>query len=125
MNKNVNEMNVDIIHAYTRKEAIEDGVLVDVSKLAKEAGFKWPVAMTSAVHAKYVQVPPAADWQDETGRLWDILMVLHFNIRQCSTQREGLLFTLRVDNGEGVVHLRPKSDASSPSRHCRRGGRNC
>lgn len=109
MNKNANEMNVDIIHAYTRKEAIEDGVLVDVSKLAKEAGFKWPVAMTSAVHAKYVQVPSAADWQDETGRLWDILMVLQINIRQCSTQREGLLFTLRVDNGEGARKVTLKS----------------
>ena len=32
----------DLIHSYTRAQAIEDGVLVDVSDVAKEAGFKLP-----------------------------------------------------------------------------------
>ncbi|MCF5089180.1 hypothetical protein GIW57_03195 [Stenotrophomonas sp. PA-6-5C] len=35
----------DLIHSYTRAQAIEDGVLVDVSDVAKEAGFKLPVAI--------------------------------------------------------------------------------
>jgi len=30
-----------VIYAYTRAQAIEDGVLVDVSKMAKEAGIKF------------------------------------------------------------------------------------
>lgn len=37
------------ISIYTREQALEDGVLVDVSDLAREAGFKIPVAVTSAV----------------------------------------------------------------------------
>src|SRR4051812_27741843 len=38
----------EVIFAYTRKQAIEDGVLVDVTETAKEAGFKIPVALTRA-----------------------------------------------------------------------------
>ena len=36
----------DVIYTYTREQAIEEGVLIDVSEMASEAGFKWPVAVT-------------------------------------------------------------------------------
>lgn len=39
------------VSIYTRQQVIEDGVLVDVSELAKETGFKIPVAFTAAVWA--------------------------------------------------------------------------
>ena len=42
----------DLIHSYTRAQAIEDGVLVDVSDVATEAGFKLPVAITRAAWAQ-------------------------------------------------------------------------
>jgi hypothetical protein len=38
----------DLIHRYTRADALRDGVLVDVSATAREAGFRWPVALTRA-----------------------------------------------------------------------------
>ncbi|WP_437203407.1 DUF6573 family protein [Planctomicrobium sp. SH664] len=69
-----------LIFAYTRKQAIEDGTLVDVSDLAKEAGFKFPVAITAAAWTAAVEVPFNAPGQDETGRLWDVLNVLRFSI---------------------------------------------
>jgi hypothetical protein len=48
--KEMNEMDEnEIIYSYTRKQAIADGVLIDVTELAKEAGFKCPVAFTSSV----------------------------------------------------------------------------
>jgi hypothetical protein len=40
---------MQIIRSYTRAEAIEDGVLVDVSDTAREVGFRFPVAFTRAV----------------------------------------------------------------------------
>src|SRR3990172_13277670 len=40
-----------VIYSYSRADAINDGVLVDVSTLAKEAGIKYPVAVTARVHA--------------------------------------------------------------------------
>jgi hypothetical protein len=44
-------------------------VLIDVSKTAREAGFKYPVALTAAAWAKCVEVPPGVPCQDERGRL--------------------------------------------------------
>ncbi len=38
-----------VIFAYTRAQAIEDGVLVDVSETAREASFNIPVAITRTV----------------------------------------------------------------------------
>jgi hypothetical protein len=66
----------DLIFAYTRAQAIEDGVLVDVSKTAWEARIKWPVALTQAVWCQNVKVPEGVEGQDEAGRLWDILFML-------------------------------------------------
>ena len=37
------------ISAYTRAQAIDDGILVDVSDTAREAGFNIPVAVTRTV----------------------------------------------------------------------------
>ncbi|HEV8714223.1 MAG TPA: DUF6573 family protein, partial [Candidatus Binatia bacterium] len=43
------DKDAEIISLYTRSQAIEDGFLVDVSVLARESGFKWPVAVTRRV----------------------------------------------------------------------------
>ena len=37
------------LSAYTRAQAIADGILVDVSETAREAGFNIPVALTRTV----------------------------------------------------------------------------
>jgi hypothetical protein len=66
----------DLIHSYTRAQALEDGVLVDVSSMARECGILWPVAVTAAVHARCVVVPAGVECQDEAGRLWDIVWML-------------------------------------------------
>lgn len=68
----------DLIHSYSRAQAIRDGVLVDVTGTAKEAGFKIPVALTSAVYEDCVAWTEADNdrkgtLQDERGRLWDVL----------------------------------------------------
>ncbi len=63
----------EVIHAYTRAQAIEDGFLVDVSATAREAGIRYPVALTRAAFERCVAVPPHIQAQDESGRLWDVL----------------------------------------------------
>ena len=68
-----------VIFTYTRAQALADGFLIDVSsKLAREAGFRYPVALTAGVWAECVAVPEGVTGQDETGRLWDILNMLRF-----------------------------------------------
>lgn len=61
-----------VIHSYSRADALEDGVLVDVSDVAKEAGFKWPVAVTSELWAD-INTFTKGSGQDVSGRLWDVV----------------------------------------------------
>ena len=74
----------DLIYSYTRAQAIEDGLLIDVNGTAKEAGFKYPVAVTSGVWAEVIEPDGKAKSQGEsdTGRLWDVLWMLFVAIKR-------------------------------------------
>jgi hypothetical protein len=88
--------DAELIHRYTRAQAIADGVLIDVSETAREAGFKFPVALTAAAWERCVTVPPGVSCQDEAGRLWDVLWML-----RCAVGRGGkteVRFALHVRN---------------------------
>lgn len=78
------------IHTYTRGQALEDGTLVDVSELAREVGFRLPVAMTRAVWENCVAWPDADSQraqQDETGRLYDVLWMSSLAARRGQGRR--------------------------------------
>ncbi len=92
----------DLIHSYSRKQAIEDGVLIDVSETAREAGFTFPVALTSAVYASCGKAPIDVPGQDTDGRIWDILWMLRHAIRGSSSGGSELLFRLHVQNTEAA-----------------------
>ena len=72
-----------VIFQYTRANAIEDGILVDVSENAKELGYKFPVAITRTAYEKYVECSEEEKTmgQDPQGRLWDILWMLSVFIK--------------------------------------------
>src|SRR5262245_50608957 len=72
----------DLIYRYTRADALRDGVLIDVSETATEAGFRYPVAVTRAVWARCVAVPTGVACQDAAGRLWDVVYLLAYAIRR-------------------------------------------
>ena len=74
--------NAEVISAYTRAQAIEDGVLVDVTKTAKEAGIKFPVAVTQKLWSEYIMPDPRATWQSIDGRLWDVLCLFAIYARR-------------------------------------------
>ena len=74
--------HADRIHRYTRADAIRDGVLIDVSAVAREAGIRYPVALTRAVWERCLAVPPGVLCQDEAGRLWDVVYPLACAIRR-------------------------------------------
>ena len=57
--------NDELIFAYTRRQAIEDGVLVDVTETATEAGFVLPVAVTAG---RLVRLHPPPRRNERTGR---------------------------------------------------------
>lgn len=78
----------EVIHRYTRAQALSDGVLVDVTEIAREAGFRAPVALTVAAWDKAVawsdtesihQTP-----QNETGRAWDAVWMAYMAVSRAS-----------------------------------------
>jgi Family of unknown function (DUF6573) len=88
----------EVIHSYTRAEAIEDGVLIDVSRTAKEAGFKWPTAITNAAWQDCVAWTDADNarqtFQDQTGRLWDVLWMAITAIRKSAQSGQVLYYEI-------------------------------
>jgi hypothetical protein len=99
MNTNRNESPFgDLVFAYTRAQALADGVQVDVSKVAVEAGIRFPVFLTRAVYDAYVAVPPNVIGQDESGRIWDVVTMLRFAIRKAQPGQTRLPFALYVRN---------------------------
>ncbi len=101
-----------VIDAYTRRNAIEDGILVQLSgpgyagddwipAMCKEAGFLYPIAMTATAFHQWV-CPIEGDGevlspcQDIKGRLWDVLWMLKLAIRANKTSRDTILFSLRI-----------------------------
>ena len=81
--------DAQVIHTYTRAQAITDGVLVEVTATAREAGFTVPVALSAAAHAEAVAWDETnAACQDQAGRLWDVLVMAHYAAaRQQATDR--------------------------------------
>ena len=75
----------EVISTYTRAQAIADGVLVDAGSMAKEAGYRWPVALTTAAWRDCVAWTDADSeaqvHQDPSGRLWDVLFMGAYAIR--------------------------------------------
>jgi len=93
------------VAVYTRAQAIEDGVLVDLMQaetvgLVREAGFKFPVAMTAGAFAATVAIigGPLPEGQDIQGRLWDVLWMLSCAIRAAS-RTDRVAFRVSVWNG--------------------------
>ena len=89
-----------VIYSYTRAQAVADGVQVEVTKTAQEAGIKFPMFLTRAVWDAYVSVPEGVTGQDEAGRLWDVVWMTRFAILRAHghTDRCPVALYVRNDN---------------------------
>jgi hypothetical protein len=94
-----------VVFAYTRKQALADGMQVDVTKTAQEAGIRLPVFLTRAVYDSYVTVPPNVTAQDEAGRLWDIVWMTRFAILRSRGHTDRLPVALYVRNDNRAAKL--------------------
>ena len=97
----------EVIHTYTRKQALADGVLVDITDLANANGFKVPTAVTAGLWAI---VNPTEELealgQSLEGRLRDVLLVLFLEAKQahrdCDRIRFKVAFQTAADRIETV-----------------------
>lgn len=100
----------DVVYCYSREMAIEDGYLVDVSEMAREAGFRVPVALTRAVWDECVAWSPEAEkrkgtctGQSEEGRLWDVLWMANIAARRQRGGDRTMFEVYRVpQDGRGI-----------------------
>jgi hypothetical protein len=95
---------LDIIYSYTRKQALEDGVLIDVTETAKEAGFVIPVAVTNGLYAEYIEPSESLKnlGQTTNGRLWDVLFMLHLKIHNCP-KANTVIYTVAFEKENGMT----------------------
>lgn len=91
--------DAEVIHSYSRAQAIEDGALVDVTATAQEAGIRFPVAITSALYFDAVAWDERnAAYQDVEGRLWDVLTMAAHYMRTARGTDRVTATVLRIPN---------------------------
>lgn len=101
-----------VIHSYTRRQAIDDGVLVDLTAWAKETGFRIPVACTHAVWAQWIEPPTATaseHGQSVRGRAHDMLWMLFVTIlshTEAQAQTDFEVLFLDVTGTQQTVKLK-------------------
>jgi hypothetical protein len=86
------------LHQYSRARAVADGLQVDVTRKAMDAGIRLPVFLTRAVFDQFVTVPSDVAGQDEAARLWDIVWMLRFALRKAHAGQSRLPLALYVRN---------------------------
>ena len=94
-----------VIYSYTRAQAVADGVQVEVTKTALEAGISFPVFLTRGVFDRYVAVPEGVTAQDEAGRLWDVVWMLRFAILRSRPGVQRIPVALYVRNDDRAARL--------------------
>lgn len=94
---------VEVLSTYTRSQAIEDGVLIDVGEIANRVFHE-------------VIIPPSevSHCQDEKGRLWDILNVMRSEIRRGRTGQNRVDFYILVQNKPGKLQKQPLYSTCGP-----------
>ncbi|MEV6071971.1 DUF6573 family protein [Nocardia sp. NPDC052001] len=103
--------NAEIIHSYTRAQAIADEVLHDYTALASEMGFRcsFAIAHHAWVEAVRWDESDTRHGQSETGRAWDVITCAHFAIASAKHAKKA-----HVDRLEFTVY-RIVRDSDDPT----------
>ena len=113
----------NVIYSYTRAEAIEDGVLIDITDDAKATGFKVLTVISDKLYRQYVEVPTGLDrsfGQSRDGRLHDVLVLALIAARSSKgTDRvyfkvDFLMEPGRSETVDIIAHIGPGDDGISP-----------
>lgn len=87
-----------------RAQALREGVLVDVSETAREAGFVFPVAVTKALWEDIQAIPEAYSHEDVAGRLWDVLTMARYAVQQSAPGGFEVRYRLVLHVGRASVY---------------------
>jgi hypothetical protein len=90
--------DADIIYCYSRQEALKDGVLIDLSNIAREVGINYPVAVTSSVYADCVSLPEVFEASVEFDRAFELLCAVS-TLATHRIEEPEIHFEFSVDDG--------------------------
>ncbi|HNT25865.1 MAG TPA: hypothetical protein PKM21_15965 [Anaerolineales bacterium] len=99
------------ISSYSRAEALSDGEMVDVTETAREAGWKYPVAITAALAGACTPTEEEkALGQSFDGRLWDVLWMAILAAKASPVGTDTIRFRVIIaeaspDAEDGVKHV--------------------
>jgi hypothetical protein len=100
----------NLIYTYTRAQALADGVLVDTSEMAGEAGFKYPTVITADLYARLEPNDiELTHGQSYGGRLWDVLWLASVSARR-SGQADHVSFQVIVTEVDDCHSQKPKQN---------------
>lgn len=97
-----------VIYSYSRQQAIEDGVLINVSATARQLGIVYPVAITDTVWHGYIE-PSAKSkslGQSVMGRLWDVLWMFRIKAHVKTAPRLHFQVYFLMDGKMELVELK-------------------
>lgn len=82
-NKNImHEVFGEVISKYTRDQAIEDGVLIDITDKAKTVGFNIPTVITQHLHSVLTDIPKSKkEIENYDARLADVLHMAFLRVK--------------------------------------------
>jgi hypothetical protein len=74
---------LQMVYSYTRKQAREDGNLIDVTEQAEQTGFKVPVAVSLNLYENYITPPKGLEGEGQSveGRLHDLLTLCLYSMQ--------------------------------------------
>ena len=109
-----NEWN--LIYSYTRAQAIEDGVLIDVTEAARGVGFKVHTVVTATLFHGYLEPPTGleGEGQSTAGRLHDLLFLVlcaarknHAGADRAAVRAAFLMKPGRTETVDVIAHIGP------------------
>jgi hypothetical protein len=83
----MNEDHINYVATYTRQQAIDDGVLVDVGVQARETGILLPTVLTAHLQQVLEDIPEESCGQDYRGRLHDVLWLTFLKLKSFGTKK--------------------------------------
>ena len=109
------------VHLCSRAQAIEAGMLVDCTRIARDVGFHIPVAMTRGVWVDCVEWTAEDSQrqthQDQAGRLWDVVWMAHQAARRGGAQASFDLYRVPRDGRAVAPQLVTLSLVCGPGDH--------
>jgi hypothetical protein len=103
----MNELFGPIVHSYSRADAINDGVLVDLTALYPEECrlYRYPVACTVAVWSLVDKAVTNRRYcNDEAGVIWDILYMSQHRVIAMPDAQTVLFKVVITGTGNNKIH---------------------